>query len=178
MKVLKLIVCAISVVMIVICLLHLVGVISFPLSRVGLSDNVSQGKAIGSWSSEKIGTDEYVFSITIYDNETVNIDIGNHKYSTNSFFPVKELEACNYKSKMIFWGMQYSEKDDIYASVVPRDCKGVQIDGEIYESQMICIATNTGEYFVNIVIASVKHTDIHELFLIDEQGTSHNRPLL
>ena len=138
----------------------------------------SNEKIIASWNSEKIGTEEYIFSLTLYDDKTVNVDVSNSHYSTNSFYDIDELEDCDYKSDIIFWGMEHTAEEDIYVSVVPKDCDWVKIDDETFKPKIISIIATEKEYLVNIIIATVKHKDVHEISLVDKYGTSHKRPLL
>ncbi|MBQ3497501.1 MAG: hypothetical protein IJA87_00070 [Clostridia bacterium] len=173
-KIIKAVVCFVSCIIIMVSLLDLFGIVSIIKPR----DNNQPGRIIASYLREDIGKEDYSFSISIYENNIVGVDVCNSKYSTNGFYDIDELESCDYKSKIINWGLQYSEAEDVYASVVPDDCKFVQIDEEIYIPETIKISTDAKEIYFKAVIATIKHSKNHKLVLVDSQNKKHYEPLI
>lgn len=173
-KVIKVLVCLAACILIVINLLNLFGVVSFNKSQ---KENLP-GEVLATFLRENIGTDDYSFCISIHENNMVYVDVFNSKYSTNSFYPIDELENCTFKSRIINWGFQYSEQEDVYASVVPQNCKCVQIDGKTYMAETINISTDTKDFYVKVVITTLNHRETHELIMIDEQNKQHHKPLI
>lgn len=124
------------------------------------------------WTSEETNN-KCMLSFTFYSNGLVNMDIELNKSSTNGFYPQDEFYNCQYDSEIIFWELNYGEEYDSYASIVPKDCVGVKIDGVMYESQNGEIAVNNEVVSFKYIITDVPGLEDHKVVLIDEKGKSH-----
>lgn len=173
-KIVKLLVCLGFGIIAIVSILNLFGINSLTKPQ----DNTYPGNIIASYLREEIGEENYSFCISIYENNVVSVDVSNSKYSTNGFYDIEELEACDYESKIINWGLQYSKTEDVYASVVPDDCEFVQIDEENYIPERLKISTDEKDFYFKAVIATVKHSENHKVTLVDNQNKKHYEPLI
>lgn len=141
-----------------------------PMDSIGgeLGDFVE----IAKWNSEETNN-KCMLSFTFYSNNLVNMDIEFNKSSTNGFYPQDEFYDCQYDSEIIFWELNYGEDYDSYASIVPKDCVGAQIDGVMYESQNGEIEVNNQVISFKYIITDVPCLEDHKVVLIDEKGKSH-----
>ena len=147
-----------------------------PNKPLGTSEDLGEFIETAKWTSEETNN-KCLLSFTFYSNGLVNMDIELNKFSTNGFYPQNEFYNCQYDSEIIFWELNYGKEYDSYASIVPKDCVGVQIDGVMYESQNGTIEVNNEIVSFKYVITDVQSLEYHKVVLIDERGNSHKETL-
>lgn len=172
-KFLKALILIISLGIIIFAMINIIA----PNSLLDNSDeDFSEFVEIAKWSSEETNNN-CKLNFTFYSNGYVNVDIEHNTFSTNGTYPQDEFYNCQYDSQIIFWELNYGEDYDSYASIVPKDCVGVQIDGVMYESRNGEIEVNNEVISFKYVIADVPSLEDHKVVLIDEKGKSHKGTL-
>lgn len=168
---------ALKILMIIISIL-LLSFAVFNIATRNTNEIISSdgSKIISKWESEET-ENGCILILTIFDNDEINMDVTLKKYSTNGFYPINEFYNCDYNDAIIFWDAQYNDDGDSFASIVPKDCIGVNIDGVLYESKEGEININNEDIIFNYVLADFEHSENHKITLIDEKGKSHREKL-